>query len=513
MYRSFFTALALLAVAASLRAQEMAPAPFVPQDPPPPDARDAGFPAWREAGAGGIVVVPFVLEAKRYNVVVLSAVARERADLADELARVVAACGSTLGVNDEVRNRLVATRAWQRFDSVAAGAPLVAVTIMPRQARPTKCNEPGAESLLTEFAIAIGPDTLAHPDRNASAAEVLVGGVPVRPVMVGRTLVTKLAPGGYAGPDGTHALRVYLSFDALAPQGPGAPTVQLRVWNGADSLPETIELPAVLTDQLRRELLPWRVRRLTTAQVASDALPVSLPESRDPQLREAYASYLAGAYTDASLAALARADAKRIRPEDRANARLQVGITLAALGDAAAARTVMQRAFQDDRCAWLASEVAPSIREPLDAVRPVRERCTEISMPRIVAAGIVPGLPYRHLEPNRRAAGLYPLLATASSITLWALFSSRANDIYGEYLDGFAAPQDSYRRAESARTAANIAAVAAWTSWGGSVAYAVLRERRFARRLDAWESVNAPAQRRASVGAAPTGAGLAVFFF
>jgi hypothetical protein len=105
------------------------------------------------------------------------------------------------------------------------------------------------------------------------------------------------------------------------------------------------------------------------------------------------------------------------------------------------------------------------------------------------------------------------VLATASSIALWTLFSARADDIYEEYLDAFLTPEDSYRRAQGARNIANGAAVAVWVAWGGSVLHAVVRERRFERRLEAWDAVNAPATRRASVGPSRSGVGLAIHFF
>jgi hypothetical protein len=502
-------------LAGSLGAQAVPPVPLQPEGVAPRDARDAGFAAWREAGASGIVVAPFIATGSRYRVLVQSAVAREREGAAESLARAVVACGSELGLNDATQRRVVAERAWQPFDALVEGRPLVALTIVPRQARPIPCRDPDADELTLEFAIGLGRDTLSHPDRDATAVEVTVGGETVQPVLVGRALVSKLAPGGYAGPDGNHALRIYLDFDALAPQGSAAPTVEVRVWNRADSLPEVIALPAELTDELRRELLPWRVRRLTTAGAATAALPVPLPEPRDATLREAYRSYLAGAYADASLAALARVSAKRIRREDRATARLQVGITLAALGDAAAARTLMRDALTDDRCAWLPPDVGASIRSAMDAVTTdaAPPRCTAVSTARIVTYGFVPGLAQRRLEPDRRAAGLYPVLATASSIALWTLFSARADDIYEEYLDAFLTPEDSYRRAQGARNIANGAAVAVWVAWGGSVLHAVVRERRFERRLEAWDAVNAPATRRASVGPSRSGVGLAIHFF
>lgn len=508
-------ALSVGLLAESLGAQAVAPAPLRPEGAVPREAQDAGFAAWRDAGASGTVVAPFVAKGQRYRVLVQSAVAREREGAAESLARVVVACGASLELDDAAQRRVVAERAWQSFDAAVTGAPLVALTIVPAQGRPVPCDEPDAEALALEYALGFGRDTLSHPDRDALGVEVLVGGASVRPVLVGRTLVTKLAPGGYVGPDGNHAVRVYLDFAALAPQGRAAPTLAVRVWNRTDSLPEVIELPAALTDELRRELLPWRVRRLTTAGASTAALPVPLPEPRDAELREAYRSYQAGAYADASLAALARVGAKRIRPEDRATARLQVGITLAALGDAAAARTLMRDALEDDRCAWLPPTVAASIRAPMDAVteRDAPPRCTAVSTVRVVSYGLVPGLAQRRLEPDRRAAGLYPVLGTASSIALWVLFSARADDIYEEYLDAFLTPEDSYRRAQGARNIANGAAVAAWVAWGGSVLHAVMRERRFERRLDAWEAVNAPATRRASVGPSRSGAGLAIYFF
>lgn len=489
--------------------------PMNPGAPAAADARDAGFAAWVATGAAATVTAPTIVNASRYRLLVQSAVARQSQPGTDVLARVLVSCARPLGASDEAVRRATTERAWSSADALVQDRPLVAITIVPVEARPVGCEDEAVDTLALAFAIGFGRDTTGHPSADAVSTRVLVGRDTVTPILVVRAPMTKFAPGGYVGPDGRHALRVYLAFETLVTRDTTTPSITLDIWNPTDSLPLRAELPSGLVRRLWRELLPWRLRRGAQAASTTRSLPVPLLEPSDATLREAYQSYLSGAFTDGAARALARGEARRLSATDRAIAGLQVGVTLAALGDDPAARAVMREALANEPCALLPATVPSELRAPFDAVRPSAARCVPAPASRVLRYGLVPGLAQRRLEPHRREAGLYPLLGTAGAAGLWAYFSAKASSDHSKYLATANEPAAAFADAERARQIANAAAVGIWLGWGGSVVHAVLRERRLGQRVERWQAASSRPLpgRQSSVAPASRGIGLTVAFF
>ncbi|MHB1298291.1 MAG: hypothetical protein ACYC0B_07170 [Gemmatimonadaceae bacterium] len=481
----------------------------------PRDERDEGFAAWRDSVASKSVVAPYAMMGGRFDVLIQSAVAREGTDRIEHLRRGVAACAPLSGLSTDEQRRLVEDHAWREFDAAVEGMPLIAITIAPTPARRAYCaGVVRAELGLLEHGIRFGIDTLADPRHDAWAVEILVGEERIRPALVARAPVTKVAPESYIGTDGLHALRVYLAFDALdglAPGTPNLPVLRLQI-STIDSAPETVEIPQEVIEDILREMLPWRARRLATASRGHRDLPVSLPEPRDALLLAAHRRYLAGDYADATATALARLDARQIRSADRTSARMQAGLTFAGHGDEAAARMLLGDAIAHEPCLTLPAAAPSAFRALLEDVRP-SARCEAVSGWQVARMGLIPGRAQRRLHPERRGAGFFPLVITTGLGVTSILMHKRADEVRRQYEQNFVDPAGAFARANEAHRKANRVGAATYAVWGGSIIQAILHERRLARGTAEVRDYGANAARPVRVGAASQGLGLSISFF
>jgi len=480
-------AFSTLAPRAPLAAQTPAAPPRAPDGTYRAAESDAGFDEWRRSRPALEILEPRRIPLGRYQMIVRSALAREPLDLADSLHAALDACAERMEFTEQTRMRLVARHAWTAFDSVAAGQPLVSITIVPSDARPAGCaGTPQRDVLLLEHAIFVGLDTMAHQRNDVAAVAVRVGSAPMTPAILAHAAITKIAPDAFVGGNGLSAIRIYLRFDDLGRVGDQGAALTLDVFNGLDARPETLVLPRSVMDELWMEILPWRARRLSAVSVSA-ALPESIPQPRDAELREARREYDAGTYADATERALTRLlTGDELTGLDRTNARWQAGVSFAALGDEAAARQLMRRAVTDEPCLRSGDGAPTIVRETLEENRPL-SRCSAIPSGSVFALALVPGLAHRRLEPHRRASGLYPALFVAVGTVGAIVLQSSANSLYDEYRRDSSTPHHTYNAAQSRRSLANGVAITTWAAWGGSIAHAMFIGRRQTQRLDALE--------------------------
>ncbi|MBX3174729.1 MAG: hypothetical protein KF709_09970 [Gemmatimonadaceae bacterium] len=514
MTRSLLVSLCLL-VAVGLRAQ--APTTGAPPRPPiePPssiswDSRDAGFAAYRAAGAGGVVAAPFLHEGKQYLALVQSAVSRGRPGFADSLLKALERCSERLRLDAPYLARAVEGRAFQSFEQATAGQPLVSITIVPVPTRRSGCIEKKSERLVVEAGLITSMDTLGLASQDAKSVEVFVGSTRVEPALVGSAAITRLAP-AYVDQDGLFALRVYLSAENLAPRDSTPPVLSLKVYNAEHDVPEVIAFKEELTDLLRRELLAWRAQRLATA-TGRTGFAVALPPPENVALRESRSSFEAGAYSDATAQAVARLAGRRLSSADRVTSGLQVGLTFAELGDEAAASMALRKVMEEEPCLALPAGAPSTTKRLMEEVRPPA-RCEPWPLGEVAVLGLVPGRAHRRLRADYSGSGVMPAALVLGTAIGSVALHLNADRLRKEYEAVVGDPSAEFETARSAHELANVVGVATYVVWGATIAHALWQESRYAKRIASMQVYASDAQRRVSVGVAPRGLGFSISFF
>ena len=480
---------------------------------PARDPRDAGFDAWRVGGADGLFAPPLVLPGERYQILVQSAALRNRPSTSQSLQEAIAACAAAgFDVGSQERQSLVQSRAFQQVDQSVAGMPMVALTIVPLGKSDASCtNSPAQEQSLLEFGIEFGFDTLGLPERDAHSVEVYVGNRRVQPTAEARALLKKVGPEGYVGANGLSAIRLYLTLDALLPQGTGNATLRLLIFNGQDSAATEMVVHDAVVRELRRELVAWSARRLEMTSEYPPEMPIAVPTPRDPLLRAAHASYERGDYAAASVAALQRVDARGLTRDDRTSGLMQLGLTFAAAGEEAAARVMLREAMMAEPCLRLPAAVPARYSAMLDEYRRPY-RCEPVAFGRILKASVVPGGITRALYPERGIGAPQIFAVTVTAVAAVALRIS-TNSMYAEYQDEIRdSANELYEIASERNQLANMAAVAFWASYAWPVVRTAIEERRFERRLSGLTNYGSSSP-RVSVTPSTQGVGLAIHFF
>jgi hypothetical protein len=244
----------------------------------------------------------------------------------------------------------------------------------------------------------------------------------------------------------------------------------------------------------------------------SPDLPVALPEPRDAELREARRSYLAGAYVDASALVLARLNNQRLRASDRTTAELQIGLTFAGLGDAAAARVVVRNALDREPCLRLPESAPVAFKALLDEVRP-SYRCEPVAPMEVLRLGLIPGRAQKLLAPERPDAGFIPMALTATVALASVALHLKADQLRRDYEREIHNPVGAFEKARDAHVIANQVGALTYAVWGATVVEAVLSERRRGQRAAAVRDYGASATPRVSIAPATRGLGLSVTFF
>lgn len=477
----------------------------------PADARDAGFAAWRDSVGRGTTdyLVP---PSGRVRVLVRSALARDRAPADSLLALALRECADVLGLGDASQRAVVGNRAWQTQETALRGLPRVALTIIPSEAQSLPCAaSPRLSDVLVENGVLLGSDTLAHRRNEVATVEVLLGDDVADGIAVALEPVRKLSLGGYVGGNGLHAARLYLRFEDLvrATEGSRTGTLRLRISDG-QGLTDTLDLDPRLLESLIAELLPWRARRAVAA-TADPALPLPLPAPRDATLRESRLRYESRAWSEATVIALQRRDARGLSRDDRTAARMQAAVTFAGTGDVAAARVLFREALAAEPCVALPAASPAPMRALMDAERP-EARCEAVPSSRLLVAGLVPGRIWSRYY-GERGFPLVELLALAGTGVASVMLHTEATRRHDAYLRAIQNADVLYSEAQTLRTGGNVMAAAFWISYVWPTIRAIREERNFARRLPALASYGADPAPPARIEPSSRGLGVAIYFF
>jgi len=501
----------VVAAGSAVQAQIPVAPPSRPTGPVSEDPRDAGYPAWRDANLTLAATSQHIV-AGRFEAVIRSPGASERARRLADLGPAIERCVERLELSEEQVATLTQRAPWAAFDALANG-PYVSVTIVPTVADGIDCNQsPPEQEALRSEALRFGAGPIAPSANNVRAVEVWRGTREIAPVLIGQAPVLKVSSQPRAiAPDNSHAVRLYLRYDDLAPTtGVDTAGLEFRIWNGVDSIPWSLRVPRATVNVLWREIVAWRLER--SRAVSPQGLPINLPAAGDPAYVPARASYASGDYVSSALSALAVLDRNILPPRDRLTATVQIGITLRALGDLPASSLMFADALALEPCLGFPVTVPEEFRELARQMQPV-SRCNIKSLGEIVVLGLVPGRAQRSLQPARWVGGNavtgFTIALGVASLATYV----KAQSLHKSYHVDTEDPIGSYAVAERMRARSTQLGVATYALWGGAIVHAVLAERAHTRALDDVRFFGRSDQRAVHLAPAARGIGLALHFF
>jgi hypothetical protein len=486
-------------------------------------ARDSGYPVWRDANIAR-AREPLVIRNERYEILLSTPLSAARATRIGAVASVVNRCAQRFELTQGQSAALRSFDPWVAFDSAANG-PYVTITVLPIEAKRVGCDDTSLEREgVIRIGLRFGLDTLANPHANVASVALSREGNAIEPVLSGRALVTKVAPKGFVGPDGSSMVRLYVRYEDLAPnRSTGAGDVEVRIWNEAHEAADVAVIPRSALEHIWHEALVWRSQRAAAA--ASPAAPVagSFPLPKDATLRDAHAAYAAGRVTEAMDIALLRLEGDDLERSDSLSAMVHVGLGFLAVDDALAARVALSGAVGVEPCLGFAESVDARARAIVDSLRP-GTRCTALPTGDILRAALVPGRAQRALAPAQ-----VDLSQTYRNTTIGFGVASiaahgLARVLHAKYEDDRSDPVKAYRLADEKRALGNTLGLVAYGVWVASGVHAVMAERAYARRLQAFGAYGGTTGDGATerdggaampidVRPAPRGLGLAIHFF
>lgn len=490
--------------------------PSAPLGPIDGDPRDAGYQEWHNANLTPVAPAHLII-AGRYEAVIRSPRESERARRRADLNSAIDRCIARFRLRPPQVSELKDRAPWSAFDSIANG-PYVSVTIVPTVADPIDCDQSPAEhNALRAEALRFGTEPLADAANDVHAVEVRRSDALITPVLIGRTEVIKvvsyvrpLTPGPIA-PDRTHAVRLYLRYEDLAPTGVADSNgIDIRIWNAVDTVPWSVHVSRSILNGLWREHVAWRLER--SRAVEPQGLPIALPPARDGSFASARDAYDDGQYVNAALDAFELLHRNVLQSSDRLTATVQVGATLFAIGDRPAASQMIAEALELQPCLGFPETTPGEFRALVDALRPPA-RCEAKPIAEVLWLGIVPGRAQRALpRAGKRGSNAVTVFTAALALASVAAHY-RAQSLHRSYVGEFKYTVQAYDAAESMRAHATRFGAAAYAVWAGALVHAAFAESAYSRTLEEVRSFGARDARAVRIGPTPQGFGLALHFF
>ena len=340
--RSLAAALLLTVPATALHAQ----APDTSKVPPEPssvpvlwraaDPLDAGFATWRRTPLPRHDDVPaaWTLRGGDWDFLIATPRAMDAMDTSRVIDTTFANCRGPLGLSGDESARVTNARPWAAFDSLVNGQPVLVISIMPVLHNFTEC---GWKSLGRPAMIRRGVRFITSfaydPARDPVSAALVVRSRIVTPVMLARAPVVIVSGGHEASIRATDQLRLYISYDAIAPNATGdMPPVALMIWTRGGGEPDPIPLPGNILREVWWDHLRWRAARLADLDTAllagrgaKPAGVLRLPHPADGGLKTALRLQSEGRLSAASSLALERLTDNHLTTDDR-----RIGLLLAA---------------------------------------------------------------------------------------------------------------------------------------------------------------------------------------
>jgi hypothetical protein len=512
MRRSLAAALLSMVPATALHAQVADTTKFPPDPSSVPvvwrtaDPLDSGFGTWRRIPLPRHDKVPaaWTLRAGDWDFLMGTPRAMDAMDTSRIIDTTLANCHGplTLSANDSLR--AANARPWVAFDSIVNDRPVLVISIMPVLRNFTECGwknlgRPAMIRRGVRFVTSYAYDAARDP----VSAVLVVRSRIVTPVMLARAPVVMVS-GGHEASLRTDQLRLYIPYDAIAPNATGdVPPVELMIWTKAGGEPDHIPLPGDILRQVWWEHLRWRAARLAAREAAPGARPgatpvgiLRVPQPADADLKAAIRLQFEGRLSASSSLALERLADERMTANDRRIALMVTANSLQVAKDAPAAALLANELTAMDPCA-LSGSFAPGATVEHDAYASAAAmgamldhtrsgaRCFAYAPGKLFLRGLmIPGYgQYSSWSPliGKMVAGV---VATGA---VWALvYHIRALSDYSRYqtlLNGYAPPY--FGRAELEESQAKSIAIATGAFWVLTALEAEIHERVHARRLAA----------------------------
>jgi hypothetical protein len=510
MNRSLAAALLSIVPATAVHAQVADTAKFPPVPSSVPvvlrtaDPLDSGFGTWRRIPLPRHDDVPaaWTLRAGDWDFLMGTPRAMDAMDTSRIIDTTLANCRGTLKLSADDSLRAAKTRPWASFDSLVNDRPVLVISIMPVLRNFTECGfknlgRPAMIRRGVRFVTTFAYDAARDP----VSAVLTVRSRIVTPVMLARAPVV-IVSGGHEASLRTDQLRMYISYDAIAPNATGeVPHVELLIWTKANGEPDHIPLPADILRQVWWEHLRWRAARIAMRETALGARPgatpvgiLRVPQPTDADLKAAIRLQAEGRLSASSSLALERLADKRLAENDRRIALMVTANTLQVAQDAPASALLANELTAMDPCVLSGSFVrgatvgndaytsAVSTGAMLDHTRS-GARCFAYAPGRVFLRGlIIPGYgQYTSWSPlaGKMIAGVAAIGAVGALI-----FHLKARNDYSKYqtlLNGYAPPY--FGRAELEESQAKAILLETAGFWVLAALEAELQERVHAKRL------------------------------
>jgi len=336
-----------------------------------------------------------------HDVVLLTPVSAVWLETHSDFPRLVQSCpgafgGATLGADS------LPISVWRSVDEYTADVPLVALTVTPSfYAAEDRCNPTGhrgAGSMVRGYAVLRQSPQQMSPYLAAGsevlAVKILRGATELAPVLWTRgTLRATLASGQSAGGAPVDQLQLYLMPEQLSPDSNGRfSPLQIQV-SAARQATSTVTVPAPAVGQAWKDLLPWRLSRLSSSPVHPSGTGVTPAPSGDPVVAAGVASYREGKARDAALTLHARLYGPALNSADLTQDRVFLTLSLLALDDRQDARVFADDLLQAEPCFTLAPGSVPDDWRRVfmaAAPTPLPGKCHR-SMGKVLFASIIPG--------------------------------------------------------------------------------------------------------------------------
>lgn len=475
-----------------------------------------------------VATPPLLLQSDRYEVLLVTQ--RTIGTLTDDarLSRLVGSCSRVMRVAPPDSAAAARHRGWDWTTGPSADPLTVTFVVIPSEALFVACSDRDAQDRIAAArGLRITYDSLYSAGRDIERVALWRAKERIVPSLSERTQVARLTPRGIIT-TGAGAVRLSVPVDELAPDASGARSdLFLEVWNERDTLPDLIPIPWPVLAEAWQELMEWRAdRAVATGTRSTEGLLVT-PEPADSALKVARQRYLEGDLAGANRVLVPRLIPAALARSDFRNARVQLALSLASVGDTSAARVLMGRVVAESPCFTLASDAPAYARRLVEGVQRAPARCTSNPLLRTaVRSALLPGFG-RPSSVTRKVLGAAAVGVIGGSLATGFSKASSARSTYDQYLamdfSVSSRPADSARAlhesAESQRQTAKSALTAAAVVWAATVVESVLHEALLARRLRRVQAFGQGSTRDAGRGAslaprsAPGQVGFSLYFF
>lgn len=433
---------------------------------------------------------PVLVQSSRTDLLLDVPSLRDAAGTRARMSALIGGCRRSMRVQPGDSAAAIAADADPFTEDGADGPTIVVLTVLASEGVQIDCGDRALQGrLAASRGLRITGDSSYIDNRDVVRAVVRRGDDELRPVAASRQITRRLTVNGFAD---ARAGFVRLAFDvaALAPATDGVlDDLTLEVHYASGGEPDRFAVPWSALRTVWERVVPARAAMRPTRQA-----PMPLPAPSDEQLHAAHAAYTAGDLPRAVAIAMARIPSRNVGRDERRGARVMVGLSLAALGDTAAARVVLSSVLDLDPCFTLASTAPAGARAIVDALRRESARCTAQSSLVTAARGLVlPGFA-RPTVGRERLQGALVAGAVVGMVFVGTQANSDARGLYDEYLayqgrnpSQIPLPPNApvlYDRAESRRLQAKLFMTIAAVAWTTQLVEGVVSERRHARRLD-----------------------------